>query len=68
MLPDDQTKNLSQAFVAGSIPAVSYIQDFALWVTILAGLVSLVWGGISILKLLFPRHFSAFVHRIDSDE
>jgi hypothetical protein len=68
MALEEQVKTLSQAVVAGSIPAVSYLQNFSLWVTIAAGVISLIWGGISIVKLVFPRHFNAFVRRIDSDE
>ena len=63
-----QTKEFGQAIVAGAIPAVSYLSDFALWVTILAGIASFIWACVSIAKALFPRHFNAFVKRIDSKE
>lgn len=62
---EGQAKEISQAVVAGSVPVASYLTDLSLWVTIIAGIASIVWACVSLLKLFFPKKFNAFVKRID---
>lgn len=57
-------KHVANAVVAVA-PAASYLSGLSLGVTILAGLVSIVWMGASTFKLFFPEKFNAFVHRIN---
>ena len=59
------TKSVGQAFVAGGVPAASYLSNLALWVTIFAGLISSIWVIISIVKAVFPKHFERWVARLE---
>jgi hypothetical protein len=62
---EGQAKDIGQAVIAGSVPVASYLNDFSLWVTILAGIASFIWAVVSLVKLFFPKKFNAFVKRID---
>jgi hypothetical protein len=46
-------------------PAASYFSGLSLGITIIAGIVSIVWMGGSVWKLFFPDNFDAFVKKIN---
>lgn len=60
-----QIKDVGQAAIAGGVPVTAYLNDLSLWVTIIAGVASILWATVSLFKVLFPQRFSAFVAKID---
>lgn len=68
MTIEHNAKEITQAAIAGSVPVASYLSDVSLWITIIAGVFSILWAAASLIKLLFPRHFNGFVRRIDEDK
>lgn len=67
MTIEHHAKDITQAAIAGGVPVASYLTDLSLWVTIVAGIASIIWATASLIKLFFPRHFNGFVRRIDED-